>query len=946
MSLNDAKIKTRKQMASEFSQLWIEPQKGREDADRQTFWNSMLEKVFGIVDYERYIEYEKNVRVKEDNGDIHTKQIDAYIPATRVVIEMKGREKDLAEKIRQSDGKLLTPFEQAWRYSNNLPVEETPKWILVSNFNEIEIHDMSHPHDEPKIVKLVNFKNQYRELAFLIDKHQQRVIEEKQISIDAGNLVVDIYNELINAYTQKLDLKDKHVQRSLNMLVVRLVFLMYVDDTALFGKENMFQAFVERREPHELQGAIKKLFKVLDEDPNKQERDPYLDDEYNRFPYVNGGMFSDEDILIPQFTPHLKKLIVEDAGRGFNWSAISPTIFGAVFESTLNPDTRRSGGMHYTSIDNIHNIIDPLFLNDLQNELDKIKNWGRTNERVEMARQFRDKLGKLKFLDPACGSGNFLTETYLSLRSMEDEVILIEQGDLTGLGLNGFKVKINNFYGIEINDFAVSVAKTAMWIAEAQTMQSSQNKGIYVNRDFFPLVTNVGIHEGNALRMNWSDIVQPYELNYIMGNPPFIGLSSLPKEDKALKASQTDDMNIVFQGLPKHGKLDYVCAWYEKAALYMRDTTLKAAFVSTNSITQGEQVSILWKHLLKDYKVKIIFAYRSFIWNNEVKDMAHVHCVIVGFTRVQTDESVWLYDSEKEKPKRVNRLNGYLIDFKDVYIQSRKRILGNTDLPEMHQGSKPIDGGGLVLSESERDDFIKKYPDLSDLVQPYLGSSEFIKGKTRYCLWLKDVNPSRYINNPEIKRRLEIVVDKRLASTTDSVKEKDSKTPYLFTQIRQPVCDYLAVPEVSSENREYIPIGFLPKSTISSNKLYLIPTTERWIFSILISSVHMAWMRTVAGRMKSDYSYSPAVYTNFPWLELDSQTKEKLSVLGQNILDARDEFPDTKLATLYSTNFMPLKLRKAHTKNDRFVMKLYGLSNGTSESEIVKRLFEMYANEI
>lgn len=668
LSSDNVKLTTRKKLAKEFSKLWLSSDKGREDADRQTFWNSLLEKVYGVSDYERYIVYEKNVEVRESSGKLHTKQIDGYIPSTRVMIEMKGKNKKIDEKIRQSDGTMLTAFQQAWRYSNNLPVDEKPKWILVSNFNEIDIHNMSRPHENPKVIMLSDLPTKYRELDFMINEHQQKIIDEKQISIEAGDLVVKIYDELGKAYAEKLDLADKQVQKSLNMLVVRLVFLMYIDDTALFGKGNMFQSFVEEKRPDDLQGALTKLFSVLDQDPSKGERDPFLSDDYGKFPYVNGGMFSDENIFIPQITPELKNIIVNEAGRGFDWSGISPTIFGAVFESTLNPETRRSGGMHYTSIENIHKVIDSLFLDKLQAELNRIKNWGRVNERAEMAKEFRDKIGKLQFFDPACGSGNFLTETYLSLRNMEDDAILIQQGDLTGLALDGFKVKITSFFGIEINDFAVSVAKTAMWIAEAQTMQNSQDKGIYINKQFFPLTTNAGIHEGNALRMNWKEIVKPYELDYIMGNPPFIGLSSLPTKDKELRSNQTYDMNLVFGKLPKHGKLDYVCAWYEKAAKYMENTTLKATFVSTNSITQGEQVGILWKHLIDDYGVNIFFAYRSFVWNNEVKNMAHVHCVIVGITRSNLHDKPVLFNGEHALPEVADHINGYLLDYKDYSI--------------------------------------------------------------------------------------------------------------------------------------------------------------------------------------------------------------------------------------------------------------------------------------
>lgn len=517
---------TRQQNAREFVKTWSSSNKGREDADRQTFWNDLLQRVYGINDYYNYITYEKDVQVKA-GGKVTTRRIDGYIPSTKVMIEMKGKKiKDLTKPLKQSGGSgNLTPFEQAKRYANFLPNSEQPRWILVSNFNEIDIHDMEKPLATPTVIKLSDLPQKVKLLEFIVNASQQKVIDEKKLSVDAGNLVAKIYHELTNAYAEGrgVDVNSPEIQRSLNMLIVRLVFLLYADDSNLFGKDNIFQAFIERREPRDIRRDLSALFKMLDQP--ESERDPYLDDEFNQFAYVNGGMFSDENVIIPQFTDELKRLIVEEAGAGFDWSGISPTIFGAVFESTLNPETRRSGGMHYTSIENIHKVIDPLFLNDLHDEFDKIQNMGNNNQRVIKARDFREKLGKLKFFDPACGSGNFLTETYLSLRKMENECLRIITGDQGTLAITDDsdpKVKIQNFYGIEINDFAVSVARTAMWIAESQMWE--QTKDItFANKDFLPLDSNDSIYEGNALRIDWNDIVKPYELNYIMGNPPFIG---------------------------------------------------------------------------------------------------------------------------------------------------------------------------------------------------------------------------------------------------------------------------------------------------------------------------------------------------------------------------------------------------------------------------------------
>lgn len=722
--------KTRQQLAKEFVDTWTQPDKGKEDADRQTFWNDLLHRVYGIVNYYDYVTYEKDVRVKDSMGKITTKRIDGYIPSTRTMIEQKGRGRALDKPEPQSDGVMLTPYEQAKRYANFLPNSEQPRWIIVSNFDQIDIHDMDHPLDEPKTIMLTELPKHFKDLEFMVDIHKQQIINEEQVSFKAGELVAKIYNELAKAYAEHADLSDTHIQRSLNVLIVRLVFLLYVDDTQLFGNEDMFQAFLERREPRDIRRDLISLFEVLNTPLN--ERDPFMDEEFAAFPYVNGGMFANEDIVVPQFTQELRDLILDDASRGFNWSGISPTIFGAVFESTLNPETRRSGGMHYTSVENIHKVIDPLFLNDLRSELNKIQNMSVASQRKEAAEKFRDKIGHLKFFDPACGSGNFLTETYLSLRHMEDEVIRIIQGENTSLLLGGFKVSITNFYGIEINDFAVSVAKTAMWIAEAQTMQHSQNIGVYTDKDFFPLTTNTGIHEGNALRIDWTQIVKSYECNYVMGNPPFIGARLMTKEQK-------NDIEQLFKGVKGKGNLDYVAAWYKKAANYIQGTTTHCAFVSTNSITQGEQAAILWKTLTQQ-GIIINFAYRTFIWDNEASKKAHVHCVIIGFSLIDNVNKIIYEDNAKIQAKNIN---GYLVDAADIYISSINHPICN--VAPIGIGNKPIDGGNYLFTKDEKDNFVKEEPKSKSYFKEWYGAREFLNREPRYCLWLGSATPKEWL---------------------------------------------------------------------------------------------------------------------------------------------------------------------------------------------------------
>ncbi|MDM8246987.1 N-6 DNA methylase [Collinsella tanakaei] len=928
---------TRQQAAREFVKTWSSDKKGREDADRQTFWNDLLQRVYGIDNYYDYITYEKDVQVKAD-GKVTTRRIDGYIPSTKTMVEMKGKNiKDLSKPIIQSGGDELTPFEQAKRYANFLPNSEQPRWILVSNFNEIDIHDMERPLDEPKVIKLEDLPKKVKSLEFMVDANQQQVIDEKQLSVDAGNLVAKIYNELTNAYAagRGIDVNEPRIQRSLNMLIVRLVFLLYADDSNLFGKEDIFQAFIERREPRDIRRDLSELFKVLDQ-PEEQ-RDPYLDDEFNQFAYVNGGMFSDENVIIPQFTDELKQLIVEDAGYGFDWSGISPTIFGAVFESTLNPETRRSGGMHYTSIENIHKVIDPLFLNDLHEEFDKIQNMGNRKQRVTRAKEFRDKLGKLKFFDPACGSGNFLTETYLSLRRMENECLRIIVGNQGALALTDEsepKVKIQNFYGIEINDFAVSVARTAMWIAESQMWE--QTKDItFANKDFLPLDSNDSIYEGNALRMDWSDIIKPYELNYIMGNPPFIG-------KKEQTSSQKEDLKTIFDN-QRIGTLDYVTGWYKKAADYIKGHSIRVAFVSTNSITQGEQVVRLWI-LLKKYDLTINFAYRTFVWNNEAKHKAHVHVVIIGFSNKDFATDTKDIFTDNDSIITATTINPYLLDAPTVLIKSSSKPISSVE--PMNYGSMPIDDGNLILSSEEKEHLLSNDPLLKKFIRPYYGGREILHSTPRYCLWLVGITPADLRSHPSIIKYIDATREFREASHRPGTL-KAAERPAEFGEIRQPKSGQVIVlPKVSSERRKYIPIEYMDSKNIINGSALMIQNANLYMFGVLNSVVHNAWMRVVAGRMKSDYQYSAKiVYNNFPWPEIDNRQKDAIVKTAQGIISARKDDPDATLAELYDPkNFenIEISLRQAHEANDKAVLKAYGLKPSATEPEIVQHLFKMY----
>ena len=912
----------RRSAADKFAADW--KNRGDEKQETQRFWIALLQNVYGAEQPTETIEFEKRVEVVNNDGTTTTKYIDGYIPATRTLIEQKGMKIDLKKGERQSDGAMLTPFQQGRRYGGFLPNPEQPRWIVVCNFQTFEIHDMNRPNDEPEVLLLSDLEKDFHRLDFLVDTGKEHIKKEMEISLQAGELVGVLYDALLKQYK---DPTAPETLKSLNKLCVRLVFCLYAEDAGIFGSKSMFHDYLENHRSEDRRAFIN-LFRVLDQDI--PQRDKYLDDDLAAFPYVNGGLFADEDIEIPRLGDEVIDLILRRASEDFNWSDISPTIFGAVFESTLNPETRRSGGMHYTSIENIHKVIDPLFLDGLKAKFEEISAVTVDRTRKAKLEAFQRKLASLKFLDPACGSGNFLTETYISLRRLENETIsLLHKGQIMLDMGNPIQVSIGQFYGIEINDFAVTVAKTALWIAESQMMKETEDV-VHMTLDFLPLKSYANITEGNALRLDWESVVSKHKLNYIMGNPPFVGHQWRSKE-------QAEDLEAVCRDIPKCGKLDYVCGWYNKAADYMQGTNIHTAFVSTNSISQGESVGILWKPLFEK-GVDIEFAYRTFVWTSEAKDKAAVHCVIVGFTCGTSSRTKLLFESERSKI--VSHINGYLLDAPEMFINSRGSALH--EYPSIVQGNKPWDGGYLILSIEERNELLDKYPESEKYIKPFIGSYEFINGKKRYCLWLKGISPAEYRGIPEIMERLNGVADTRRKTKTVAV-QAQAETPMLFSQIRQPDSNYLAIPEVSSEKRRYIPIGFMTPNIIASNKLYLVPKADLYMLGVMISNVHMAWMRAVCGRLKSDYSYSPAVYNNFPWPAPTDAQKEKIEQTAQAILDARALYLDSSLADLYDETTMPPELRKAHQMNDKAVMLAYGFSvRDMTESKCVAELMRMY----
>lgn len=983
-------MKTEKQMAAaaaKFAERW--KGRGYEKGESQPFWIDLLTNVFGIeTPSNGFITFEDHHKVDASNF------IDGRIPSTRVLIEQKSIDQDLRAARRQSDGALLNPFQQARRYVVSLPVSEHPRWIVTCNFAEFLVYDMEQPNGEPEQILLENLGKEYYRLQFLVDAKNEHINKEMEVSMQAGEIVGKIYEALLKQY----DDNSPEALRWLNILCVRIVFCLYAEDAGVFSHDQ-FHDYLVRYEADDLRNALIRLFDVLKTPQDK--RSKYLKDDLKAFPYTNGGLF-EEEIEIPQFTEELKQTLLQNASLDFDWSEISPTIFGAVFESTLNPETRRSGGMHYTSIENIHKVIDPLFLNDLRRELDEILEEKVEKQRKRKLSEYQMKLSSLTFLDPACGSGNFLTETYLSLRRLENEVIreMYHGQTMMGAFVNPIKVSIQQFYGIEINDFAVTVATTALWISEAQMLAETE-RIVHQDIDFLPLKPYHNIREGNALRMDWTIIEIPSDIptihannvhliieneplmasepivefdevnvvthrfdgevkpnkqryqvsyDYIIGNPPFVGFTFMTAEQK-------EDVQRLFPGIKN---VDYVSCWFKKACETTRFMNSECAFVSTNSITQGETVGRMWERL--DFYIN--FAWPTFRWDSEANDKAQVHCVIIGFSHKERTHK-FLYG--KGGAHECQNINAYLADAPNVIVSSRNKPL--CEVPPMIYGNKPADGGNLIFTKSERDEFCAREPKARRWMHTLIGGTELINNKPnvndklRYTLWLDGISPAELRSMPAVMERVAACKLVRENSPAAAIR-KFAETPHLYAQRTQPNLPKLdddgnplfpdgqryynlLVPEVSSERRKYVPMGYVANEVVTNNLVKLIPNASLYDFGVLVSIVHMAWMRAVCGRLKSDYRYSrDVVYNNFPWPNPTDEQKVKIEQTAQAILDARAKYPDSSLADLYDEVAMPVDLRKAHQDNDRAVMQAYGFNSkwvdGNKESLIVAELFKLY----
>ena len=909
-----------RQKARKFREYWLLANDS-EVGGYQKFWLELLGDVLGADDATRRIDFQIPVPMPAT-----TKFLDAWIPETKVLIEHKKRGVKLDAPQSGHGGK--TPFEQAIEYNQARGYSDKARWIVTCNFDEIWVYDMDKPLAEPQKIMLGDLPREVARLGFLVDSTVKSVREqEKDISIKAGRIVGELYKALLKRYAAP---DSPETLKALNRLCVRLVFLFYAEDADLFPKD-AFWNLLKSTEAKNLRRSLLTLFRVLDTPDGlhgtKNERDPYLEPEIAAFPYTNGGLFKGVDEAeIPPLDDAIKELLVKSAN--FDWRDISPTIFGALFESTLNPETRRAGGMVYTSEENIHKVIDPLFLDDLTRRVDAAIQKG--DKRTLLALQA--EIAALTFLDPACGSGNFLTETFLSLRRLENRIIAAlqkGQGELD-LGLSS-KVSLSQFHGIEINDFAVAVAKTALWISEAK-MRHETAEILHREPAYLPLKDYDGIVEDNALRMDWP------RTDYIMGNPPFGGKKEQSLEQKA-------DIAHVF-GLKKASSvLDHVTAWYKKALDLTEGTKTECAFVSTNSICQGEHIPAFWNEYILPRGVYVNFAHQTFKWSNEAKRKAAVHCVIVGFSFVNyADKRLFSYDTPTSEPHEtvVSNINAYLYPADNALIERRDKPV-NAPLP-MCYGNVPLEWGKLMLTEEERASFIAADPRCEPLIKFCMGGDEYLNGGKRYCLWLVDAAPMLLKSLPMVAERVALCREKRLSSK-DAGARKLADRPTQFRDTNNPDTA-IVIPKVSSERRKYIPLGFIGKDTIVTGTVLIIPNGTLYMLGVLSSAIHMAWMKAVGGRMELRYQYSKdLVYNNFVWPSPTDEQKAKIEEAAQAILDIRARYADQTLAALYDPLFMPSDLVKAHAHLDALADKAYGLKPTATDSDRVSLLFKLYSEK-
>lgn len=900
MPLSWNEIKAR---AIAFSKEW--EHESSEDAEAKSFWGEFFD-VFGIH-RRRVATFETPVKKSDGKQGF----IDLLWKGV-ILVEHKSRGKDLDKAVQQAKD-----------YFPGLKEHELPKYILVSDFQRFRLYDLDTGAQND--FELRDFPNQVHLFGFIAGYEKRSYKEEDPVNIKAAELMGRLHDRLEEiGYTG----------HALELYLVRLLFALFADDTGIFEKGTFWQYLDLHTKPDgsDLAAHLSLIFDTLN--TPREQRLKNLDENLSAFPYVNGKLF--EETLRPAaFDSKMREMLLEACG--LDWGRISPAIFGSMFQAVMNPKERRNLGAHYTSEKNIQKVIKPLFLDELYAEFEKAK--GNRNKLNELHR----KISTLHFLDPACGCGNFLIISYRELRQLE--ILILRELYKGGQGVLDvreiIRVDVDQFAGIEVDEFAVRIAEVALWLMDHQmNMKVSEEFGQYFVR--LPLTKSAKIVHGNALRVDWSEVVPKGQLSYILGNPPFVGHHFQTAEQKA-------DMALIFHKVNGHGVLDYVSAWYYKAADLIQNTPIKVGFVSTNSVSQGEQAGLLWTPLLSEFKVKIHFAHRTFQWNNEARGNAAVHCVIIGFANLDTTtKALFEYQNIRGEPHQitVKRINPYLVEGPNIVIQNRSVPLCN--VPKMVWGNKPSDGGNLIFGNAaEKDDFLSKEPNAAKFVRPFLGGGDFINGRMRWCLWLKEAQPNELRGLKEVIKRVETVKEFRLASVASATRNK-AMTPTLFAQIAQPDSNYLAVPEVSSERRKYIPIAFLNPEVIASNTIQIVPNATLNLFGILTSEMHMTWVRYVCGRLKSDFRYSNSiVYNNFPFpLNPTDAQKKKVEEAAQAVLDTRAKYPGSSLADLYDPVTMPPDLVKAHTALDKAVDLCYrpqAFTNELSRIEFLFGLYEQYA---
>lgn len=905
---------------------------GNEEQDKQKFWIGLFQDVLGLEDALDRLEFEKPV--VNSSGSKNPGFIDVLIPTAKAIVEQKGAGVDL-DKPELRQGSMVTPAEQALRYAQGMPLNESPRYVIACNFKEFRTYDrVTDPLCTKPLFDLAleDLPKNLAALDFLKGTGEAPSSLQQAVSVKAGQIMGEVHNLLAAQYHDP-DSSESH--HALSVICTRLMFLMYCEDAVgiKLVAASAFHDYLQHYPAEDLRGALKRLFVWLDTKP--EDRDEYAEGPIIAFPYMDGGLFH-EQVEVPPITEEIKQLLVVDGCQEFDWSNVDPTVFGSIFEGALSHDARRSGGMHYTSPENIHRVIDPLFYDGLKQELaDAMARSEVGGARTRALKAFQDKLGSLTFLDPACGSGNFLTETYKCLRRLENKVFFELAKDdqstiiFEDVEASPVKVRLDHFHGIEINDYACCVARTALWIAEKQADEDT-SEIIMRGYDELPLTDYGGIVEGNALRMDWNEVVPASECDYVMGNPPFIGYSNLDKGQNENRASIFGKVKV----------LDYVACWYKKASDYIRDTHARCAFVSTNSVCQGQQVEPLWRPLFED-GIQIDFAWSTFVWNSEATDEAHVHVVIVGFSREDVrPKRIYSADGARE----VDHINAYLAPAADTFVTRRAEPICH--VPEMIAGGKPTDGGNLLLTQEERDDLVRREPAAEKWIRPFSMGAEYINGIPRYCLWLVGIEPSELRSMPQVAARVDAVREFRLASSKAATRKK-AEEPWLFDEVRPPKGKgYIAIPKVSSGRRDYIPMGFVTDGMIPGDKLFYIDSGGLYELGILESKMHNAWMRMVAGRLKSDYSYSNTiVYNNFVWPDATGDQRSKVEACAQGVLDARAAHPGQSLADLYDPKYIPSDLRAAHHALDAAVEAAYGVDFGGDEEKIIAHLFKLYAEK-